>query len=97
MKTTFLNKRDHPNLSREVIRSYYGSDSQPDMTHVTVKVVQLSREERTYECEVTVEGRVHIDSNTNYTHDTKGTGASSVTVTGKQLMCIYSANYTTTV
>ena len=79
----FLDHRDHPNLSREVIRSYYGSDSQPDMTCVTVIVVQPSREERIYECEVTVEGRVHIDSDTNYAHDTKGTGTSNVTVTGE--------------
>ena len=81
--TTILNKRDHPNLSREVIRSQYVNSSHPDMTHVTVKVDQ-PREERTYECEVTIEGRVHIDDDTNkYAHDPKGSGTSNVTVTGE--------------
>ena len=52
------------------------------MTRVTVKV-NHPREERFYECEVTVEGREHIDSNTNYAYDPKGTGATNVMVTGK--------------
>ena len=72
---------DHPNLSREVIRSQYVNSSQPDMACVTIKINQ-PREKRTYECEVTVEGRVHIDS-TNYNHDPKGTGTSNVTITGE--------------
>ena len=77
-----MHTQDDPNLSREVIRSQYVNSSQPDMTRVTVKVEQ-PREEGTYQCEVTVEGRVHIDSNTNYAHDTRGTGTSTVTVTGE--------------
>ena len=81
--TTILNnKRDFPTLSREVIRSQYVNSSQPDMTCVTVKVNQ-PREEKTYECEVTVEGRVHIEGIDNYNHDTKGSGTSTVTVTGE--------------
>ena len=62
----FLNSRDNPNLSREVIRSQYTS-SQPDMTRVTVKVDQPTREERMYRCEVVVEGRDNIVSGT-YKH-----------------------------
>ena len=73
---------DHPNLSREEIRSQYVDSLQPDMTHVTVKVVQ-PRKERMYSCEVNVEGRVHIDDDANYAHDPKGTGTSTVTVTGE--------------
>ena len=53
---------DHPNLSREVIRSQYVSISQPDMTRVIVKVNQPIREERIYKCAVVVEGRVNIVS-----------------------------------
>ena len=80
--TTILNnKRDFPTLSHEVIRSQYVSSSLPDMTRVTVKVVQ-PREERTYECEVTVEGRMNIVSGT-YAHDIKGSGVTNVTITGK--------------
>ena len=82
-RIAFLNVRDdHPNLSRQVIRSQYVSSPQPDMIRVRIKVEQ-PREERTYECEVTVEGRVHIESNTNYAHDPKGTGTSNVMVTGE--------------
>ena len=84
MKIVFLNTRDDSTkLSRKIIKSHYGSDSQPDMTHVSIKTEQPFKEERIYECEVTVEGRAHIDGNTNYAHDTKGTGTSNVTVTGK--------------
>ena len=83
MKTAFLNVRDdNTQLSCKIIKSYYGNCSQPDMTHVSVKVEQRFKEERTYECAVTVEGRVNIAGSTNYAHDTKGTGASNVTVTG---------------
>ena len=81
--TTILNnKRDHPNLSREVIRSQYVSSVQPDMTRVIVKVDQPFRKERTYICQVTVEGRVNIVSGF-YAHDTKGSGVTNVTITGK--------------
>ena len=79
----FFNSRDHPNLSREVIRSQY-ADSQPDITHVTVKVDQPIREGRMYRCEVVVEGRVGIVSGTLYAHDTKGSiRSTNVTVTGE--------------
>ena len=72
---------DHPKLSREMIRSQYANSSQTDMTRVTVKVDQ-PRVERTYQCEVTVEGRLDIDD-TTYAYDPKGTGTSSVMVTGE--------------
>ena len=81
--TTILNnKRDDPNLSREVIRSQYVNSSQPDMTRVTVKVVQTTREGGDYACQVFVEGRVNIVSGT-YKHSTKGSGVTEVMVTGE--------------
>ena len=73
---------DHPNLSREVIRSQYVNSSQPDMTRVTVKVFQPIRESRAYLCQVTVEGRVNID-NGAYAYDPKNTTTTTVTVTGE--------------
>ena len=84
-KVTILhNERsdDHPSLSREVIRSQYVSSVQPDMTRVIVKVDQPFRKERTYICQVTVEGRVNIVSGF-YAHDTKGSGVTNVTITSK--------------
>ena len=81
--TTILNnKRDHPNLSREVIRSQYVDSSQPDMTRVTVKVVQYARQMGNYACQVTVEGRVNVFSGT-YKQNTKGSGVTHVIVTGE--------------
>ena len=82
--TTILHttRRDNSILSREVIRSHYVDSSQPDITHVSVKVDQ-QRAKRTYVCEVTVEGRVHIEGIHNYNHDPKGTGATNVMVTGE--------------
>ena len=85
--TAFFNVRgDDPDLhvSREVIRSRYVSSSQPDMTRVIVKVGQPMREERTYWCQVVVEGRVGIVSGT-YTYDEKGTlGATNeLAITGE--------------
>ena len=74
--------RDDPNLLREVLRSQHVNSLQPDMTRVTVKVNQ-PREEKMFVCAVTVEGRVHIEGINNYKHDTKGTGTSSVMVTGE--------------
>ena len=81
-KIAFFNVRDHPNLSREVIRSQYVSSSQPDITRVRVKVDLPIREERTFACQVTVEGRVNIISGF-YAHDTKGSGVTNVTITSK--------------
>ena len=80
--TTILNNgRDHPNLSREVIRSQYVNSSQPDMTRVTVKVVQSIREERTYHCQVNVEGRMNIVSG-SYDYLQMGDGTTTVSVIG---------------
>ena len=73
---------DKTQLSREVISSFYDSISQPDMTHVSVIVEQPIKEERTYESEVTVEGRVNIVNGTYY-YDPRGKGLTNVTVTGK--------------
>ena len=82
--TTILHytQDDHPNLSREVIRSQYVSSSQPDMTRVTIKVEQSMRLEGTYACQVTVEGRMNIVSGL-YNYQQKGVGTTTVTVTGK--------------
>ena len=81
--TTILNnKRDFPTLSREVIRSQYVNTSQPDMTRVMVKVEQPTKQAGTYACQITVEGRANIHSG-GYTHDTKGSGVTEVTVTGE--------------
>ena len=81
-KTPFFDERDHPKLSREVIRSYDTTSSQPDMTSVSVRVEQPIKEEIFYDCQVTVEGRVNIDSGT-LTLDKKGNGLTNVTVTGE--------------
>ena len=75
-------RSDHPKLLREVIRSQYVDSLQPDITRVTVKVEQ-PREDRTYACDVTVEGRVNINGNTNYAHAIKGTGISTVMISGE--------------
>ena len=74
-------------LSYHVIRSQYIDSSQPDMTHVTVRLPPQPRENRTYICTVTVEGRVNISSG-NYMPVTKGTGSSSVKLRGESVRCI---------
>ena len=73
---------DITQLSREVIRPYYNASSQPDMTRVSVKIEQTIKEDRSFECEVTVEGRGNIDSVT-YSRVNKGSGITTVTVTGE--------------
>ena len=81
-RDAFFNSRDAPNLSREVIRSQYVSSSQPDMTIVIIKVDQ-PREDRSYRCEVVVEGRKGIVSGT-YAHDQKNVKTTNkITVTGE--------------
>ena len=82
-KTKFFDVRDyHPKVSREAIRSQYVNSSQPDMTRVTVEVKQIIDVQRSYECEVTVEGRRNITSGT-YSHDIKGSNITTVTFTGE--------------
>ena len=54
-----FNIRDDPRLTREVIRSRYISTTEPDMTHVTVRLDTQPRVGATYTCTVTVEGRSH--------------------------------------
>ena len=84
----FYNKQRFARLqgdnSYEVIRSQYVSSSQPDMTRVTVKVDQPFREKRIYSYNVTVEGRKSIIHGT-YDYDDKGTGTSTVNITGEWL------------
>ena len=71
-----------PRITREVIRSHYINSAQPDMTRVTVTLDSQPREGATYTCTVTVEGRTNITSG-NYDFDSKGSGFSTVTVTGE--------------
>ena len=80
------NQRDHPNLSREVIRSQYVSSSQTDMTRVTVKVFQSIRVKRTYFCQVFVEGRRRNIVSGDYDFLQKGDRTTTVTVTGKSMV-----------
>ena len=82
LKKVFFDVRDSPSLSREVIRSFYGSSSQPDMTRVSVRVEQPSKKNEVYECEVTVEGRMNIVSGT-YKRNKKGSGITNVMITGE--------------
>ena len=70
-------------LSREVIRSHYVNKSYPDMTRVTLTLTS-PRQPRTYTCTVTVEGRVNIN-NVSYYFDPKGSGTTSVSITGNKL------------
>ena len=71
-----------PGLSREVIRSHYIDSSYPDMTHV-ILTQSSPRQLRTYTCTVTVEGRVNIDNFNNYNFANKGSGTTTVSVTGE--------------
>ena len=81
-KVTFLhNVREDPNLSREVIRSQFVSSSKPDVTRVTVKVIQSIRVKRMYICQVHIEGRKNIASGA-YDFLNKGNRTTNVTVTG---------------
>ena len=76
----------HPQVTREVIRSRYISSTQPDMTRVTVRLDLQPRVGGTYTCTVTVESRINIvshDYHHVYDYDPKGTGSSTVTVTGE--------------
>ena len=52
------------------------------MAHVTVKINQTIRVERTYFCQVNVEGRMNIVSGIYY-YLQKGYDTTTVTVTGK--------------
>ena len=71
-----------PRVTREVIRSRYINSSQPDMTRVTVRLDPQPRVERIYTCTVTVEARINIAIG-NYDFDVKGSGSSTVTVSGE--------------
>ena len=69
-------------FTREVIRSRYINSTHPDMSRVTVNLDPQPREGATYACTVTVEGRTGIASG-SYNFDVKGSGSSTVTVTGE--------------
>ena len=69
-------------LSYNVIMSKYINSSEPDMTRVTVRLPPQPRENRTYICTVSVEGRVNISSG-NYMPVTMGSKFSTVKVTGE--------------
>ena len=86
----FLDTLD-PRVTREVIRSRYISSTQPDMSRVTVRLENTPRVEKTYTCTVTVEGRINIDFGI-YDGDVKGSGSSTVTVTGE---CLIISEYIT--
>ena len=82
-----FNIRDDPRLTREVIRSRYISTTEPDMTHVTVRLDTQPRVGATYTCTVTVEGRSHnfVKGVTSDIPDivTVKSRSSTVTVTGE--------------
>ena len=85
--TVVINTSDPlPNVVRKVIRSHYVNSSQPDMTRVIV-TLSASREERTYTCNVTVEGCVNI-SGGRFNIDPKGNRTSTVSITGKCVQCV---------
>ena len=67
-------------IVHEVIRSHFVSSSQPDITRVTL--TQTLTTPRSYNCTVTVEGRVNIMS-VDYDFVTKGTGLSTAMFTGR--------------
>ena len=71
-----------PLFTREVIRSQYINSTHPDMSRVTVNLDSQPRVGAIYICTVTVEGRTDIASGT-YSSDIKGSGSSTVTVTGE--------------
>ena len=79
-------------LSYKVIRSQYVNSSLPDMTQVTVRLPPQPRDRRTYNCTVAVEGLVNISSG-NYMPVTKGTGSSSVKLTGEGVSHVYYMSY----
>ena len=89
----FSGRGIHPQLSYDVIRSQYVNSSLPDMTRVTVRLPPQPREGRTYNCTVTVEGRVNI-ANIAYDYDQKGAGSSTSTISGKQRFAILMTKYT---
>ena len=78
----FNTRYPSPLFTREVIRSQYINSTHPDMSRVTVNLDPQPRVGATYTCTVTVEGRTGIASGT-YNSDIKGSGSSTVTVTGE--------------
>ena len=84
--TQIHKSRQNPSkLSREVIRSHYINSTYPDMTRVTLTLTS-PRQPATYTCTVTVEGRVNIDNDLTYTFANKGSGITTVSITG-EYMC----------
>ena len=75
-------------LSREVIRSHYINSSHPDMTRVSIRVMQ-PKEPRAYTCTATAEGRININKY-NYDFFNWGSGTTIASITG-ECMCVSSA------
>ena len=69
-------------LSREVIRSHYINSSHPDVTRVSIRVMQ-PKEPRTYSCTVTVEGRHYTKIINYYDFHFMGSGTSIASITGE--------------
>ena len=78
----FFIREPDPRVTREVIRSRYINSTHPDMSRVTVNLDPQPRVAATYKCIVFVEGRINIPLIT-YDFDGKGSGSSTVTVTGE--------------
>lgn len=68
-------------VTRKVIRIHYINMSEPDETHVTIKLPPQPRAKRKYTCIVTVEGRQNISTG-NYTPIAKGSGSTTASITG---------------
>ena len=71
-----------PRVTREVIRSRYISNTQPDMTRVTVRPDPQPRLGGAFNCTVFVEGRTGIASDP-YNITTLGSGSSTLTAIGE--------------
>ena len=68
-------------LSREVIRSHYINSSHPDMTRVSIRVMQ-PKEPRVYTCTAIVEGRININKY-SYNFFNWGSGTTIASITGE--------------
>ena len=69
-------------LSREVIRSHFINSSHPDVTRVSIRVMQ-PKEPRIYSCTVSVEGRHYTKIINYYNFRFMGSGTSFASITGE--------------
>ena len=74
-------------VSREVIRSHYIDNSNPDMTRVILTQTTPTRESSTYSCTVYVTSRTNIGiggmGHSAYRTVQEGSGTSTVNITGE--------------